>query len=380
MKYCKKCVMPDTRPGIKFNEEGVCQACVNYEKRKYIDWDDRWEQLEQLADKYRNSNDSKYDCMIAGSSGKDSTYQVYVFKKLLKMNPLVVSVNNFSWTNTGWNNWNVTQNVFGVDVLRSCINPPTLKKMLRRGLERSIPNWIIDHALYSYPVRMATMLKVPLLVYGENVSYEYGGYQEEETPSAMNQIHNDVAKPIPFEDWCDNDLSINELACIQYPTKKEMDDAKLNPIYLSYYINWSGYENAQKMKKFGWRDLNDTNEWHRDGFAEQYDQVDTVGYLVHPWFKFVKFGHYRTTDVLSTWIREGRITRKEAVEKVLENDWKLDRKMLFDFLSFIGYTEKQFWDIVDKYANRSIIEKRDGNWRLKPNVAEALRYGREVKE
>ncbi len=30
--------MPDTRPGIRFNEQGICQACVNYEKRKQIDW------------------------------------------------------------------------------------------------------------------------------------------------------------------------------------------------------------------------------------------------------------------------------------------------------------------------------------------------------
>ena len=36
MKYCKKCVMPDTRPGISFNAEGVCSACQSYEKRKKV--------------------------------------------------------------------------------------------------------------------------------------------------------------------------------------------------------------------------------------------------------------------------------------------------------------------------------------------------------
>ena len=34
MKYCKKCLMPDTRPGIKFNEQIVCSACINFDKRK----------------------------------------------------------------------------------------------------------------------------------------------------------------------------------------------------------------------------------------------------------------------------------------------------------------------------------------------------------
>ena len=31
--------MPDTRPGITFNEEGICSACQSYEHRKSIDWD-----------------------------------------------------------------------------------------------------------------------------------------------------------------------------------------------------------------------------------------------------------------------------------------------------------------------------------------------------
>ena len=41
MKYCKKCVMPDTRPGITFNEEGVCSACQTYTHNAKIDWNKR---------------------------------------------------------------------------------------------------------------------------------------------------------------------------------------------------------------------------------------------------------------------------------------------------------------------------------------------------
>ena len=56
MKYCEKCLMPDTRPGLEFDDNGVCFACVHYEKRKNTDWDERWIQLEKLCDKYRGSN------------------------------------------------------------------------------------------------------------------------------------------------------------------------------------------------------------------------------------------------------------------------------------------------------------------------------------
>ncbi|MDD5064861.1 MAG: N-acetyl sugar amidotransferase, partial [Phycisphaerae bacterium] len=41
MRYCKKCAMPDTRPGSIFDKEGVCRACRNYENRKTINWDER---------------------------------------------------------------------------------------------------------------------------------------------------------------------------------------------------------------------------------------------------------------------------------------------------------------------------------------------------
>ena len=34
MRYCKKCTMPDTRPGITFDENGVCCACNHFENRK----------------------------------------------------------------------------------------------------------------------------------------------------------------------------------------------------------------------------------------------------------------------------------------------------------------------------------------------------------
>ena len=56
MKYCTKCVMPDTRPGITFNEAGVCSACQSYENRKNVDYAARFEELKVLCDKYRGIN------------------------------------------------------------------------------------------------------------------------------------------------------------------------------------------------------------------------------------------------------------------------------------------------------------------------------------
>ena len=115
MRYCKRCVLPDTRPYLKFDEEGICYPCRVQEKIEEIDWDQRWGELEELADKYRGTNGDYYDCMITASGGKDSHLQTYIFKEKLGMNPLVVSIDNFSWTETGRQNWSNLLTRFGVD-------------------------------------------------------------------------------------------------------------------------------------------------------------------------------------------------------------------------------------------------------------------------
>ena len=87
--------MPDTRPGIKF-ENGVCIGCIHYEKQKTTDWTMRRNELEKLCQKHRNSNDSNYDCAIAVSGGKDSHFQVYYMKEVMKMNPVLLTVETIS--------------------------------------------------------------------------------------------------------------------------------------------------------------------------------------------------------------------------------------------------------------------------------------------
>ena len=38
IQYCKKCCLPITKPHLRFDEDGVCNACRNYENRAVVDW------------------------------------------------------------------------------------------------------------------------------------------------------------------------------------------------------------------------------------------------------------------------------------------------------------------------------------------------------
>jgi len=372
MEYCKNCFMPTTKPGLILNEDGICNACLHAEMKKDIDYDQRFEELKLLCDKYRR-NDSYYDCIIAVSGGKDSTYQTYIFKEILGMNPLLISTGDpFSKTNAGRHNIQNICDAFNCDLISLQLSPNLVKRMVKIAFEEfGSPTWPIDRAIYCYPVKMAINMKIPLIIYGENVSWEYGGVldQSQETYSAKDQIKNDVAKNIDFELWYQNGITDKELNMFKYPSEAEIDAAKIEPIYLSYFIPWDGFRNYEVAKKYGFKDL--THEWRREGYIEHYDQIDSVAYLLNVWMKYPKFGFARATDVVGYWKRAGKIDNEKAFELIKENDHKLDQKVLEDFLSFTGYTHREFWNIVEKFWNKDIFYKtRDGLWKLKHSVWE----------
>jgi N-acetyl sugar amidotransferase len=357
--------MPDTKPGIVLNNSGICQACVHYENRKNINWDNRWNRLKKLAKKIKEQNNNDvYDCIITVSGGKDSYYQLHILKEKLGLNPLLVTVNsNFSMTKTGLYNLKNMVDVFNCDNIVLNLNQNVCRIMTRVYFEKfGFGSYPMDVAIYSFPVHIARQFNIPFVFYGENVSYEYGGVQQKETSNAGSQFKNTVASPIDLDFWKKYGLTRRDLHLFNYPI-----DCDVSLFYLSYFVPWDGYHNYMVAKRYGFQNVH--GEWKREGYIEDYDQVDTVGYLVNSWLKYPKYGFSRVTDVCGYWLRSGRITRKEAVSLINKYDGILDDNMLNDWLSFTGYTHNEFWDVVEKFWNRDIFEKVDDVWRLKHHVS-----------
>ena len=102
---------------------------------------------------------------------------------------------------------------------------------------------------------------------------------------------------------------------------------------------------------------------------EQYNQIDSLGYLINQWFKYPKFGHASATEMASRWIRSGMMTREEAIPLVKKYDRHLDQGVLDEFLEFTGMTPEEFWKIADKWYNPELFEKtRFGIWKEKFNL------------
>ncbi len=361
MRRCRNCLMADTKPGVEFDDENICPACRRAQHRQQINYDERFDQLEEITEEHRR-DDGYYDCIIPVSGGKDSYYQTHIMTEKLGMNPLLVAVkDSYSRTEAGEHNLRNLREVFDCDLITMEMGIETERTMTRVAFEEELgyPIWPTERAIQCVPLRLAIDLDIPFVIYGENVSWEYGGVldDDEEPYSAMNMIENNVAEPVDAEFWHDHGISDNKLNMIRFPSIDEIEASQLEPIFLSYFQPWDGYENYQIAKKYGFRDI--SNEWDRDGYVDEYDQIDSIGYLINYFIKYVKLGFGRTTDVVGYWRRSDHVSLSlaEGRELIQQEDHRLDQAVLDDFLDFTGYSDREFWDIVETHRNERIFEE-----------------------
>ncbi len=119
MRYCKRCLQPDTRPGIIFDDEQICFACRYEESKATIDWNARHAELVAFAEEAKEEAKKRgniYDCIIGVSGGKDSTFQAVYAKEKLGLNPLLINCMPDEITEVGRKNIDNLNNL-GFDII-----------------------------------------------------------------------------------------------------------------------------------------------------------------------------------------------------------------------------------------------------------------------
>lgn len=371
MRYCKKCLMPDTRPGSIFDNEGVCQACRNYENRNNVDWKKRKEELRRLCEKYRGKG-GLYDCIIPISGGKDSHFLVHTLVEEMKMRPLLITVtDSFTHTKAGTHNLRNLIESFRLNHYQYTINHDLFRRATRIAFEETGEALkFVEYAIYTIPTLFAQNFNIPFVVFGENSAYEYGTTKDNfylATP-IVQTMSDRLEKDKNF--WVAKGLTEEEVSSIQLDRTKPLPKV----VYMSFFVPWSSTRNLEVAKKYGFRDLSE--EWRREGCIEDFEQIDSVAYMVHLWLKYPKFGFQRTSDIASRRVREGRLSILEAKRLIMGHDHRLDRRAMNDFINFLGYTPEEFLGVVEKFWNREIFKKTNGKWRLKkPVYAELIKEG-----
>lgn len=319
IRLCKKCgFILGTKPGL-LEKDGICQACINHEKKKTIDYKKNQKWLTQYLAALPKKG--KYDCAIAVSGGKDSHM---IVQRLMDnhgiKNPLLISlVDEFTLTKAGKHNRDNICKHFGVDHILFRFNPDDFFEHTLHDFETNLhPLKWFEEKIYSQTFEIAKQFEISTLFLGEDGSFEYGLSED-----------------------------INLFTSLSDETTKGIFFGALYP--------YSTQDSLAVARQSGFKDLTDFREWSRQGNIEQYTQIDSIGYLVHIWCKFPKFGFQRVSDIACRHVREGLLSKKQAENLIRDRDYILDPASKQDFCSTLGITEQHFDDVVAKQYNSHIL-------------------------
>ena len=358
LRFCKTCLYPDSKPDLVFDEEGVCAACRNFASRRQVDWEQRRRDFLELMETYRSRDGSNYDCMVPVSGGKDSTYQVL---RLLEsgMNPLCVTATTDSLSEIGRRN---IENIkkLGVDHIEVSANPVIRRQLNRLALiEIGDISWPEHVTIFTIPVRIAVQMGIRLIIWGENPQHEYGG------PASASE--NNVLDRRWLEEFGGllglrvsdipemGDYKAHNLIQYTYPSDEDLKRVGVTAIFLGYYFPWDGYANAIYAQAFGLETL-PTNV---EGSLANYENLDNYQTGIHDYFKYLKYGFGRATDIANNHIRRGRLSRPDAVRLVARHDgqfpWTCLGRPLEEILGEIGMTLEEFAQVCDRFTNKKIF-------------------------
>ena len=377
IEFCKRCVVSNQRPRITFDDEGVCSACRFAERKdEGIDWDERADQLASLLDAHRGRG--HYDVLVPASGGKDSAFVAHTLKHEYGMNPLCVSFAPFIFTDVGLKNFNSFIQS-GYDCITMFPNGLIHRKLARLAFE-----YLGDHfqpfpfGQLCYPMQMASKLNIPLVMFGENGEAEYGG-----DPAANDKPCWDTA------DWDRVYLKgtgVNNLVEIGLElgafTREEAREVTIfyslppmefdrNPEFhwLGYYKKWHPQSNYYlATERFGFEANPDG---HSEGTHSKYASLDDRTDGLHYYMAYIKFGIGRCTSDAAHEVRDGDITRDEAVALVERYDGEVPKIYMKETLDYLGLDYNHFCIVVNRYRNPRIWLKKNGSWKTRKNVYDA---------
>jgi N-acetyl sugar amidotransferase len=365
--------MPETKPDLLIDAGGICNACRSYERRGEIDWQARKTELLAILDRYRCRSGANYDCVIPVSGGKDSHFQTIRMLEL-GMNPLCVTATTDKLSDLGRQNIENLKKL-GVDYIEVTTNPVVRRKINRLALTQvGDISWPEHVTIFTIPVRIAVQTHVPLLIWGENSQNEYGG------PAGAAE-HNSLTRR-----WLEefggllglrvsdlvgqNGIEDRDLVQYTYPADEDLQHAGVTGLFLGYYLPWDGYGNALYAQAHGFRTYHKSVE----GSLVNYENLDNCQTGIHDYFKFLKFGFGRATDLACLHIRRGRLSRLDAVKLVRMHDgkfpWVYLGYRIEEVLREIDMTLDEFIKVCDRFTNKklfltdangNLIKDSDGN-------------------
>ena len=169
-------------------------------------------------------------------------------------------------------------------------------------------SWPEHVTIFTLPVRIAVQMGIPLIVWGENPQNEYGGPAAAATDNTLTRR------------WLEEfggllGLRVSDLVGqdghrAQAPHPVHVSVATrtsrrvgVTGIFLGYYMPWDGSANAIFAQAHGFE------TYHTRSRARwcNYENLDNHQTGIHDYFKFLKYGFGRATDIACLHVRRDRL-------------------------------------------------------------------------
>lgn len=359
MKYCKRCIMPDTRPDQIFDENGICNACKSYDVNQKINWEGRKKELLDIVC-YAKSFNSRWNCVIPSSGGKDSTYQA-IRARELGLNPVLVTATTCDLSEVGKKNIDNLKSL-GFDTVEISNSEITRSRLNKISLE-TIGDiaWPEHVSIFTAPIKFALNYKIPFILWGENPQIEYGGPSKSLNNSILDRSWLEEFGGLiglRVNDFVENyGFNKSELEIYNYPSGEELGNFKIKSVFLGYYEKWDSIRNYDVSKKNGFLKYDKKLE----NCYFDFEKIDNHQHGIHDYFKFLKFGFGRATDIACTHIRRGRLSREDGMEVAMNLDgkfpWEYLGERIESTLAPLNITLDEFHKTCDRFTNKRIFRK-----------------------
>ncbi len=263
MKRCTRCILPETYPDIKFDKNGVCHKCHEFDQ-KYADKD--YTKSEQELSKifsWAKSQKKRYDCIVPFSGGKDSSYTLYLCRKKYGLKVLAVNFNNGLRTPEALTN--IEQIIQKTDCAYVCYGPnwETMRKLYQEFfLKTGQFCFPCDMGIWATVHRVAEQYDVPLIVSGFSAQIESRGPK---IYSYNNKLFNTIAQNVISKAEMKDFLAENSFQKIMRRLKHLKLTRYRRQISLPEYIVWDDKVIKDTIyNELGWQKRADGSGDHID--------------------------------------------------------------------------------------------------------------------
>jgi len=362
MKYCQSCILPDTRPNLIIGEDGICNACKNNSEKPHINWDKRSSDFKKIIE-HAKIKSKHYDCIIPVSGGKDSTWQTHVCLEH-GLTPLAVTWATPARTEIGKKN---LQNLIdlGVDHIDYRISPNVEKRFMWKAFQKYGSTAIPMHmAIFSIPLNLAVKFDIPLIIYGENSAFEYGSEHDSSMGYEMSETwlkKFGVTAGTGPEDWIVEGFTHKELSGYQRPNSETLISKGIKALFLGQYFRWDPEAVKDVALSHGFT----FNSGNRKTGYYDYADIDDDFISIHHWMKWYKFGFTRLYDNLSLEIRNGRLTRPEAIQIISAVGDQTPHQDIEKCCDFMNISTRDFFATAENFRNHAIWFRDKDTFKIK---------------